>query len=153
MRAFGATETPTATPYCPRVTEAEATPEIVAGTGTPVAAVFCAPTGLGTPLAAPDYSITLTAGQSDAGPVDLTVTIAGADGKPVDGADIIILSQHLEMNHGISFDEAKSTGPGVYVAPKVSMGMGGDWQVEVQVSLPGQPVVAAVFEVKLKGPV
>jgi hypothetical protein len=56
------------------------------------------------------------------------------------------------MNHGVSVTEADQTGSGRYLAKQVPMGMGGHWQVEVQVTRPGQPPVAAVFVVTLSGP-
>jgi hypothetical protein len=152
LRAIGATETPSALPLCPRATETEATPSAAAGTGTPISSLFCEPNGLGTPVASNGVQVVLSAAQSDAGPVDLTVTISNEEGTPIEGATVLILTQHLEMNHGVSVDTAEPISAGVYLAKRVSMGMGGHWQVEVQVSLPGEPTIAAVFEVKLNGP-
>jgi hypothetical protein len=65
---------------------------------------------------------------------------------------VTILSQHLEMDHGVSVRVAEMTAPGTYFAEKVPMGMGGDWQVEIQIAKPGAPVSAAVFTIKLNGP-
>jgi len=149
---LGAEETPTATPACARLTESEATPATAVSLGTPAAAVVCAETGLGTPVAVDGLQLTLTAAQDKAGPVDLTVAVVDAAGQPVVDATVLILTQHLEMNHGVSVDVAFHTGDGVYRANKVSMGMGGHWQVEVQVTRAGQPVAAAAFEVALEGP-
>jgi hypothetical protein len=149
---LGAGETPTVTPACPRLTESDGTPATPAALGTPTAAVVCTETGLGTPVAADGLRITLTAAQDKAGPVDLTVDIVDDTGAPVDDATVLVLNQHLEMNHGVSINEAVHTEAGRYFAKDVPMGMGGHWQVEIQVSRPGQPTVAAVFEVKLEGP-
>jgi hypothetical protein len=149
---LGAAKTPTATPACPRLTDTKGNPATPAALGTPTAAVVCTETGLGTPVAADGIRLTLTAAQSKAGPVDLTVDVVDDTGAPVDDAKVLVLNQHLEMNHGVSVNEAVRTASGRYVAKGVPMGMGGHWQVEVQVSRPGQPTVAAVFEVKLEGP-
>jgi hypothetical protein len=152
LEAFGATETPSAIPLCPRLTETESTPSVAAGANTPVVSLFCEATGLGTPVTSNGVRVVLSAAQTDAGPVDLTVTLSNNQGKPIDGATVLILTQHLEMNHGVSTDSAEQISAGVYLAKRVSMGMGGHWQVEVQVRVPGKPIVAAVFEVKLNGP-
>jgi hypothetical protein len=147
---LGADGTPTATPACTRLTEKP--PATPAALGTPMAAVVCTETGLGTPVAVDGLELTLTAAQDKAGPVDLSIAVVDAAGEPVVDAAVLILTQHLEMNHGVSIDVAFHTGDGVYRANKVSMGMGGTWQVEVQVTRPGQPPAAAVFEVTLEGP-
>jgi hypothetical protein len=147
---LGADGTPEATPACARLTEEpEATP---AALGTPMAAVVCTETGLRTPVAVDGVQLTLTAAQDKAGPVDLTIAVVDDAGEPVVDATVLILTQHLEMNHGVSIDVAFHTGDGIYQANKVSMGMGGTWQVELQVTRPGQPTAAAVFEVSLEGP-
>jgi YtkA-like len=152
MAAATTTPKPTATPVCPRVTDTEVAQGTPAALGTPVVFAICEATGLRTPVPAADLSVTLTAAQTKAGPVDLTVEIVDADGKPVDDATVLVLNQHLEMNHGVSVSEAVHTKSGRYVATKVPMGMGGHWQVEVQITRPDRPMVAAVFEVKLSGP-
>jgi hypothetical protein len=147
---LGADGTPSASPACARLSEEQpATPTAL---GTPMATVVCTETGPGTPVAVDGLQLTLTAAQDKAGPVDLTIAVVDAAGEPVVDATVLILTQHLEMNHGISIDVAFHTGDGVYRANKVSMGMGGTWQVEVQVTRPGQPPAAAVFEVTLDGP-
>jgi hypothetical protein len=149
---LGAAETPTAAPACARLTETDGSSATPVALGTPVAAVVCTETGLGTPVAVDGLTLTLTAAQNQAGPVDLTVAVVDAAGQPVVDATVLILTQHLEMDHGVSVDVAFHTGDGVYQANKVSMGMGGHWQVEIQVTRPGQPPAAAVFEVALEGP-
>jgi hypothetical protein len=148
---LGADGTPEVTPACARFTEEDvaATP---AAMGTPMAAVVCTETGLGTPVAVDGVQLTLMAAQAKAGPVDLTIAVVDDAGEPVVDATVLILTQHLEMNHGVSIDVAFHTGDGIYQANKVSMGMGGTWQVEIQVTRPGQPTAAAVFEVALEGP-
>jgi len=103
-------------------------------------------------VAVDGLSLTLTAAQTKAGPVDLTVEVFDDAGAPVYDATVLVLNQHLEMNHGVSITEAAHAGSGRYEATKVPMGMGGHWQVEVQVTRPNQPTVAAVFEVALEGP-
>jgi hypothetical protein len=149
---LGAAETPTATPACPRLVNTEGTPVAPADLGTPVVGIVCTETGIGTPVAFADLLLTLTAAQTKAGPVDLTVTLVDAAGQPVTDATVLVLNQHLEMNHGVSITVAVPTAPGRYRARQVPMGMGGHWQVEVQVTRPGRPPVAAVFVVTLSGP-
>lgn len=149
---LGANGTPEATPACARLTESEAPPATPAAMGTPTAAIVCTETGLATPVAVDGLQLTLTAAQDKAGPVDLTVAVVDAAGEPVVDATVLILSQHLEMNHGVSIDVAFHTGDGIYQANDVSMGMGGTWQVEIQVTRPGHPTAAAVFAVTLEGP-
>ena len=107
---------------------------------------------LGTPVAAACLTVTLRAGEPKAGPQDLTVEVRGPDGAPVTDAGVVILTRHLEMNHGTSTNEAVATGPGVYVAKRVAMGMGGTWQAEVVITRPGYEPVVAVFVVRLEGP-
>jgi hypothetical protein len=149
---LGAADLPTATPACPRLVNPQGTPATPVELGTPTTAIVCTETGLGTPVAADGLSITVTAAQSKAGPVDLTINLVDAAGAPIDDATVMVLNQHLEMNHGVSDREAVHTASGRYLAKQVPMGMGGHWQVEVQVSRPNQPLVAAVFEVTLTGP-
>lgn len=149
---FGADGTPSPTPLCPRVNDSEADLATPILFGTPTAEFICTGTGLATPLTVDGLNLTVTAAQDQAGPVDLTITVKNARGEPVVDAKVSLLSQHLEMNHGVSVDEAFHTGDGIYQANDVSLGMGGDWQVEIQVERPNQPIVAAVFTIKLQGP-
>lgn len=149
---LGAEGTPEATPACARLADSEGMPATPVSLGTPTAAVVCTETGLGTPVAVDGLQLTLMAAQDKAGPIDLTVTVLDASGQPVVDATVLILNQHLEMNHGVSVNVAFHTGDGVYQANDVPMGMGGTWQVEIQVTRPGQPVAAAVFEIALEGP-
>ena len=97
-------------------------------------------------------SVTLRADELKAGPVDLTIEVIDAAGRPVTGATVTIESQHLEMNHGVSTDEASAVAPGCYVAERVGMGMGGTWQADVTVELSGKIAVKVAFLVELEGP-
>jgi hypothetical protein len=141
-----------AVPLCPRMTDETAMAATPIPAGTPTAISLCTPAGLGTPVAVGEETITVTASSEDAGPVGLTITLADAEGEPIDDASVTILSQHLEMNHGVSVRPAVMTARGVYKAEEVPMGMGGSWQVEIQIARPGTPVIAAVFTIDLKGP-
>jgi hypothetical protein len=149
---LGASETPTAMPVCGRVVDTKGMPASPVPVGSPAAGVVCTETGPGTPVATDGLVLTLAAGQDKAGPVDLTVEIVDEAGEPVVDATVLFLTQHLEMSHGVSVDAAFHSGDGRYSANKVSMGMGGHWQVEVQATRPGQPAVVAVFVVALTGP-
>jgi hypothetical protein len=149
---FGADGTPSPTPICPRINDPQAiaaTPDVF---GTPTMEFICTETGLATPLTVDGLNLTVNAAQDQAGPVDLTIAVTNARGEPVVDAEVVVLSQHLGMSHGVSVDEAFHTGEGVYQVNDVSMGMGGDWQVEIQVERADQPVVAAVFTIALQGP-
>lgn len=110
-----------------------------------------APT-LGTPVAASCLTVILRAGEPKAGPQDLTVEVRGPDGAPVTDAVVVIRTRHLEMDHGTSTNEAAATGPGIYIAERVSMGMGGTWQAEVEITRPGYEPVVATFILRLEGP-
>jgi len=150
---IGADGTPSPTPLCPRLGDDVADSTTPDPFGSPTAAAFiCTDTGLATPLTVNGLSLTVTAAQDQAGPVDLLITVKNARGEPIVDGKVSILSQHLGMNHGISVDEAFHTGDGVYQANDVSMGMSGEWQVEIQVERPNQPVGAAVFTITLEGP-
>lgn len=151
---IGADGTPTSelVPLCPRITDPNADEATPVSAGTPTPVTICTATGLATPLTVGGLSITVTAAQDKAGPVDLTITLTNARGEPVVDATVSVLSQHLEMNHGVSVNEAFHTGDGVYQVNDVSMGMGGDWQVEIQVERADQPIVAGVFTIALTGP-
>lgn len=108
--------------------------------------------GVGTPLVEAGLSVTLRVDELKAGPVDLTIEVADAAGRPVSGATVTIATQHLEMNHGVSTNEAEAAAPGRYVAERVAMGMGGTWQAEVTLEQPGEAPVEVTFRVVLEGP-
>jgi len=143
-----ATGTPGATPS--PATPGPATPE----SGTPTA-VTCDPitvdSGFGTPAAAGGMTVTLTADQTSAGPRALTATLADASGAPITDATVQFSAQSLDMDMGIAQASATMTAPGQY-SGTVNMGMGGNWQVDVGVTRPGQPTVIIRYAVSLTGP-
>ncbi len=108
--------------------------------------------GVGTPMVEAGLSVTLHADELKAGPVDLTIEVVDAAGRPVTGATVRIETQHLEMNHGVSTDEAEAAAPGRYVAEWVGMGMGGTWQADVTIERPDEPPVTVTFLLVLEGP-
>lgn len=120
------------------------------GASTPVASP--APAGLATPIVTHCLSVTLTIDQAEAGPRVLTLTIKDDHGKPVTGATITLQTHSLEMNHGISSYTAAMTKPGVYVVRDVSLGMGGRWQADVLIGLPGSGRITVTFIFSLNGP-
>lgn len=120
------------------------------GAATPVATP--APAGLATPIVAHCLSVTLTIDQAEAGPRVLRLTIKDDHGKPVKGATVTLQTHSLEMNHGISSYTATMTKPGVYVAKDVSLGMGGKWQTDVLIGLPGDSRTSVTFIFSLNGP-
>jgi hypothetical protein len=122
------------------------------GTGAATPAASPVPVGLATPAVANCLTVTLTIDRLEAGPRVLTLTIKNEHGKPVTGATVTLLTHSLEMNHGISSYNAKMTKRGVYVASDVSLGMGGKWQTDVLIGLPGHGRAIATFVFSLNGP-
>jgi hypothetical protein len=125
------------------------TPCQPAGKATPPAEECLAdpPTGApGTPITANGISVTLTTGTDQAGPVDLSATVTDAAGAPIEGATVIFRARHLEMDHGELPYLAAERAPGIYDAAGVGMGMGGQWRIAVDVTLPGQPPVTVFVE-------
>ncbi len=107
---------------------------------------------LATPVTQSCLTVTLKADNTKAGPRTLTVMVSDADGAPVSDAQVVILTHHLEMDHGTSTNEAVAQGSGEYVATKVALGMGGSWLAEVVVTRSGSEPVAVPFVVELEGP-
>ncbi|MFP5371530.1 MAG: copper chaperone PCu(A)C [Actinomycetes bacterium] len=110
------------------------------------------PATLGTPVTAGGLSVVLTADGDTAGPRDLTVIVTGEDGEPVTDATVTISTNSLEMDHGVSTSETEMVEPGRYLADRVSMGMGGDWNAKVSIARPGAEAVVVEFVVTLDGP-
>lgn len=138
-----------------RVVADDATPAATpcAAVASPEANVIaCAPVGLGTPVVGDGLVVTLVAGSTTAGPVDLIVEVRDAEGEPVEDATVEVRTRHLDMDHGVSTDEAVHQGNGRYLAEGVSMGMGGHWQAEVHITREGHAEVMATFLVELAGP-
>lgn len=106
---------------------------------------------LGTPTAGACLMVTLRADETMAGPRSLTVEVLDPDGAPVTDADVIIRTRHLEMDHGTSTTQAVATGPGLYVAERVAMGMGGTWQAEIVITRPGYEPVVVTYVIALEG--
>ncbi len=149
----GACEDASPAPGIPAPASPTAFPDAVAspaGVATP-----CLPehvvAGVGTPRVEAGLSVTLRADELEAGPVDLTVEVEDAAGRPVTGATVRIETQHLEMNHGVSTDEAAAEVPGRFVAERVGMGMGGTWQADVTIERPDEPPVTVTFLLVLEG--
>jgi hypothetical protein len=108
--------------------------------------------GIGTPVAVEGLQVNLHTDADYAGPVTLTVDVSAKDGAPVEGALVVVTTRSLEMNMGEFPHRADETDPGRYVADQVGMGMGGDWEIEVDVTVPGHPTAVAFFTVSLEGP-
>lgn len=122
------------------VTAASATPQADACLADPV-------TGKpGTAIESNGISVTVQVSSDQAGPVDLSATIADAAGTPIEGANVNFRARHLEMNHGELPYLAAETSPGVYAASGVGMGMGGDWRIAVDITLPDQLPVTVFVE-------
>ena len=66
--------------------------------------------------------------------------------QPVNGAHVVLDGTMEDMGLDTSTVTATPQGAGRYVA-HVPFSMGGSWQLQVAISLPGQPTVNAVFTV------
>ncbi len=66
--------------------------------------------------------------------------------NPVDGARVVLEGALEDMGLSTSSIPARASGPGTYVA-RVPFSMGGSWQIQISIALPGQPTVNAVFTV------
>ena len=110
------------------------------------------PADFGTPVVVDDLSVTILSDKTTAGPRAITAVIRDASGAPVNDASIVIRAHSLEMNMGETTSEAIATGDGRYLADPLNMGMGGEWQVEIEVTLPGSDPVVFTFNVSLEGP-
>jgi hypothetical protein len=108
--------------------------------------------GLGTPVALPCLTVTLEADATLAGPIELTATLIDDGGMPVTGATVVILTRHLDMDHGTSVNETVEADPGIYTVEQVPMGMGGTWQADVVITRAGYETVTVTFLVDLEGP-
>ena len=98
---------------------------------------------LGTPVAAAALEVTLLAAERRAGPNTLTVLVRDGDGSPIAGATVTVAVRMPAMDHGVSGYPAIPAEPGRYTAAEVSLGMPGDWLVEVRVVRPGRtPAIA-----------
>jgi len=122
-----------------------ATPALVGGDGA-------APPTLGTPVTASCLTVILTAESTRAGPGTLTVDVRDAGGAPVSDADVVINTRHIGMDHGTSISETVASGPGTYVAERVSLGMGGAWEVQIVIARSGFEDVVVIFVIDLMGP-
>jgi len=149
-RTLGQEGTPAAAPCL------VAAPGAVAGTpgsvATPGGGDEAAPSTLGTPVTASCLTVTLTAESTRAGPGTLTVNVRDAGGAPVSDADVVINTRHIGMDHGTSISETVASGPGTYVAERVSLGMGGAWEVQIVIARPGSEDVVVIFVIDLVGP-
>jgi hypothetical protein len=106
---------------------------------------------LGTPAAVAGLTISLTISSDQAGPVVMTVEVTDERGAPVSDATVVVKARHLDMDMGEFPHDALPTAPGVYVAERVGMGMGGNWRVEVDVTRAGNEPIAAYFLVTMEG--
>lgn len=125
------------------------TPCVADSPATPPAETCLAdpPSGApGTAIESNGISVTLQVSGDKAGPVDLSATVTDTTGTPVEGATVVFRARHLEMNHGELPYLAAETSPGVYDASGVGMGMGGDWRIAVDVTVPDQPPVTVFVD-------
>jgi hypothetical protein len=67
----------------------------------------------------------------------------------VGGAAVTVAVRMPAMDHGVSAYPAPEAAPGRYVAEGASMGMGGEWLVEVRAVRAGRAPAVALFRVGL----
>lgn len=72
--------------------------------------------------------------------------VQSASRAPVDGARVMLEGALEDMGLSTSSIPARNSGAGIYVA-RVPFSMGGSWQIQVSIALPGQSTVNAVFTV------
>jgi hypothetical protein len=139
---------------CSDATPAAATPraELAATPSVTAAATLCAVPRPGTPTSAGDLTVTLGADDFTAGPRVLILDVVDVEQRPVRGASVMVRTRSLEMDHGVSVYEAVETRPGHYQAERTSLGMGGDWFVEVTIERSGHAPVVLAFVLTLEGP-
>jgi hypothetical protein len=141
---FGASAPATPAPQC-----------VIAGTPSAgvvdVDAIGCEAAGVGTPVAGGGLTVTLSLSSDRAAPQNIVVEVRDQAGKPVDDAKVTLINRHLEMDHGDFVRELVHDHDGRYLGEKVGMGMGGQWQTEIQVARAGQETVTFIFTERLKG--
>ena len=103
----------------------------------------------GTAAASAGLTITLVADDLQAGPHALSVLVHREGGEPVTGATVTVMVRMPAMDHGVSGYPAVEVGPGHYEANEVSLGMVGEWLVEVTVVRPGRTPATAHFRLTL----
>lgn len=107
------------------------------------------PVEVRTPVASSGLSVSLSTSDSRAGPQRLDVVLRHGDGQAVAGAMVAILIRMPTMDHGVSGYPAPEIAPGHYQATDVSLGMAGEWLVDVVIVRAGRVPVTAGFAVTL----
>jgi hypothetical protein len=105
--------------------------------------------GVGTPVTSAGVLVTLAISDPRAGPQTLRFRTRYDDGRPLRGAATTVLVQMPAMSHGVSGYLAAEVAPGRYEARDVSLGMPGNWQIDVIVVRPGRTPATARFIVTL----
>lgn len=72
--------------------------------------------------------------------------VQSASHSPLDGASVTLEGALEDMGLSTSAILARAAGAGTYVA-RVPFSMNGSWHIQVEIALPGQPTVIAVFTV------
>lgn len=72
--------------------------------------------------------------------------VRSASRDPLDGANVVLEGALEDMGLSTSSIPARPSGAGTYVA-RVPFSMGGSWQIQVSIALPGQSTLNAVFTV------
>lgn len=72
--------------------------------------------------------------------------LQSASQRPVDGAHVVLEGALQDMGLSTSLLQARAAGAGTYLA-QVPFSMGGSWQIQISITLPGQPSATAVFQV------
>jgi copper transport protein len=111
------------------------------------------PPGVGTPVREDGIVVMVTAERAPPGPTDITVDLRDPNGAPLPDARVVVFAEMAGMGPAGQGTPAAEVAPGRYVAPDVSLGMAGDWQLKVRVSPKGQPtqVFPVVLTVSTEG--
>ena len=103
----------------------------------------------GTAVVSAHLTVTLVADDLRAGPHTLTLLVRREGGEPVTGATVTVMVRMPAMDHGVSGYPTVEVVPGRYEANEVSLGMAGEWLVEVVVVRPGRTPATARFRLTL----
>lgn len=85
----------------------------------------------------------------EAGATSLVVTLAHRNGEPVSGALVFATIRMPAMDHGLSAYPARETTAGRYHMDNVSLGMAGEWLVNLEVIRQARAPAVATFRVEV----
>ena len=105
------------------------------------------PAEIGTAVDVDGIEIQLEGADVALGTNTLTAVVGGKNGGPLTGALVYLTIRMPTMDHGTSAYPATEVEPGRYRAEDVSLGMGGDWLVTVEVIRQARTPISASYVV------